>query len=42
MAIDADLMVAGMVVDKRLMAVPASPPDFGVSNGNFFFSGQGG
>ena len=48
-AIDADVakfstletgfMVAGMVTSKGCIMVAVSPPDFGVSEGNFLFFG---
>ena len=36
-ALEAGLVIAGVVMSKGYVMVAASPPDFGVSEGNFFF-----
>ena len=41
-ALEAGFVVAGMVSGERYVMVAASPPDFGASEGNFFFLGQRG
>ena len=38
-ALEAGFMVMGMVMSKGCIMFTASPPDFGVSDGNFFFLG---
>ena len=37
----AGFMVVGVVMSERSIMVTASPPDFCVSKGGFFFFGQG-
>ena len=39
-ALETGLMVAGVVMGKRYVMVAAGPPDFGASEGDFFFLGQ--
>ena len=41
-ALETGFMVAGMVTSERYIMVTAGPPDFSVSEGNFFFLGQRG
>ena len=41
-ALEAGFMIMGMVLGKRSVMVTASPPDFGASDGDFFFFGQRG
>ena len=36
-ALETGFMVAGVVTSKRHVMVAASPPDLGVSEGDFFF-----
>ena len=38
-ALETGFMVAGMVTSKGCIMVAVSPPDFGVSEGNFLFFG---
>ena len=40
-ALEAGLMITGMVMGEGCVMVTAGSPDFGVSDGNFFFLGQG-
>ena len=40
-ALEAGLVVAGMVTSEGCVVVAAGPPDFGVSDSNLFFIGQG-
>ena len=36
-ALEAGLMVSGMIMGEGCVMVTAGPPDFGVSEGDFFF-----
>ena len=40
-ALEAGFMVMGMVTGKGCVMVAASPPDFGASESDFVFFGQG-
>ena len=40
-ALEAGFVVSGMVTCEGSVMVTASPPDFGVLEGGFFFFGQG-
>ena len=39
--LEAGFMILGMITDKGSVVVAASPPDFNVYKGSFFFFGQG-
>ena len=39
--LEAGFVITGMVMGKGCIVVTASPPDFGMSDSNFFFFGQG-
>ena len=39
-ALETGLMVAGVIIGERYVMVAAGPPDFGASEGDFFFLGQ--
>ena len=41
-ALEAGLMITGMVIGKRCVVVAASPPDFSVSDSDLLLLGQGG
>ena len=38
-ALEAGLMIVGVVLSERYVIVTAGPPDFGASEGNLFFFG---
>ena len=40
-ALEAGLVIAGVVISKGCVVVTASPPDFGAGDCSLFFFGQG-